>query len=182
MFVWLIDLVKPPTDEQVFLETFSFTSFISLCMHVCQIKSLIVPKLVTSAFGQGKNLASVQEILLWFWQTKYGLDVRSTSNIMFNIKRNLLTVHTRRSTCQGILLLICTGLYSIQTWMYSAALHQAESLTPLKYKLEGFSVSSSGTGSQLSSSETYFKRNNIYCYVYNEQTFVGRDATTWKYI
>ena len=50
----------------------------------------------------------------------------------------------------------------MQTWMYSAALHQAESLTPLKYKLEGFSVSSSGTGSQLSSGETYFKRNNIY--------------------
>jgi hypothetical protein len=44
-----------------------------------------VPKLVMPVFGEGRfvlvydlqgNLTSVQEILLWFWQTKGSLDVR----------------------------------------------------------------------------------------------------------
>jgi hypothetical protein len=57
----------------------------TLTIFPCQ-GALHVPKLVMPAFGQGKFVRvydlqrklerNAQEILLWFWQTKVGLDMR----------------------------------------------------------------------------------------------------------
>jgi hypothetical protein len=75
--------LKPRTDKQVFLT--------NLCTCVRQkmdnfpLPSSFVPKPIVPAFGQGnlfvckaatEHLTSIQEICLWFWQTKCGRDVR----------------------------------------------------------------------------------------------------------
>ena len=93
---------------------FSLTNFVCSCVRQniekISLPRSLVAKLVMPVFGQGKcvrcfyvareNLTSVQEILLWFWQTKGGLECRAhASNKTCEeklVKENLLTVHTRR--------------------------------------------------------------------------------------